>query len=222
MSHIIQGGILSYPNLFVPKMPPNPRPGQKARFSCMILIPIEMDIKDLQGICYSMLKEKWGDNTDRLLEVGFNNQPNGLKWPFRKDNVKRDGSKRFDETKYKCFIQPWTENQPGLVDRYAGPDGKPLKILQPAQDKLYAGCKVNVSVNPFVYDNSGNRGVGLGLVNVQHWADGERLDNRVAAEDEFQAEQRPTVDLGAVGGNVVQMPGAADGPRGAKLNDLFS
>jgi len=222
MAYIIRGGVLSYPNLFVPKLPPNPKPGQKARFSCMILIPTELDIKELQAICYNLLKEKWGDKTDALLEAGFQNQPNGLKWPFRKDNLKRDGSKRYDETKYKCFITPWSENQPGLVDRYAGPDGKPLKITQPQQDKLYAGCFVNVSVNPFVYDNSGNRGVNLGLVNIQHWDKGERLDNRIAAEDEFQAEQRPAADLAAADTNVVAGPGAAEGPRGAKLNDLFS
>lgn len=228
MSYIVEGAVLSYPQLFVPKLPMDAKPGQKARYSAMLLIPQSLDINALQQICYNLLREKWGDKTDDLLAAGQRREPNGLKWPFRKDNLKRDGSKRFDETLYKCFIACWSESQPGLVDRYAGPDGKPLKILQPRQDKFYAGCVVNASLNPYLYDNQGNRGVGLGLVNLQFWADGTRLDNRVAAEDEFKAEARPTADLSSMGDNVVPGPGAggaapgAAGPRGAGLNDLFA
>lgn len=222
MLYQIKNVVLSYPQLFVPKMPPNAKPGQKARYSCMILIPHDVDIKGLQEACYNLLLEKWGDKTQALVEAGMQNQPNGLRWPFRKDNVRRDGGKRYDETKYKCYITPWSESPPGMVDRYAGPDGKPLPITQASNDKFYAGCVVNVSVNPFVYDNQGNRGVNFGLGNLQFWADGERLDNRVSAQDEFQAEARPTADLGAVdNSNVVAGPGAG-ASRGSALNGLFN
>lgn len=214
MAHI-HGAILSYPNLFIPKLPPNARPGQKARYSCMILLPHAVadseEVKALQAICFNMLKEKYGENTETLLQAGFANQPIGLKWPFRKDNMKRDGSQRFDPTKFKCFISPWSESAPGLVGRYAGKDGKPEKILTPSQDKFYPGCVVNVSVNPFLYDQAGNRGVAFGLNNVQFWGDGERLDNRVAAEDDFQAEARPVADLSALQADTgsAGVPGAA-------------
>lgn len=226
MAYTLKGVTLSYPNLYVPKLPPNAQPGRKARYSCMALLPIDLDYTDLQEACYKLLKDKWGDRTDELLQAGMNRDPNGLRWPFRKDNLKRDGSKRFDETKYKGFITPWSESQVGLVDKYYGPDGKLIKLASPDPSKLYAGCIINISVNPFVYDNQGNRGVNLGLVAVQHWGDGERLDNRVNPDDVFSGEQMPTVDLSAVANNVVPGPGTAGGPvadssKASKLQDLF-
>jgi len=226
MSYILREVVLSYPNLFVPKIPPNARPGQKARYSAMILIPQSVDISDLQKVVYNLMKDRWGDKTDELLQAGMANQPNGLRWPFRKDNLKRDGTKRYDEATYKCFITPWSETQPGLVDCYVGTDGKPLKITQPDQTKLYAGCVVNVSVNPFVYDNTGNRGVNFGLVNMQHWGDGERLDNRVAAEDQFQGRERPTSsitddDAPFDGSAPVGGPAAGPGSKGSMLGNLI-
>src|SRR5690348_14202764 len=131
MAHTIKGAVLSYPVLYVPKLPPNAQPGRKARYSCMALIPNEVDIQELQAACFKLLKDKWGDRTEELLQAGMANQPNGLRWPFRKDNLKRDGSKRYDETKFKCFITPWSESQPGLVDKYYGPDGKLIKLMTP-------------------------------------------------------------------------------------------
>lgn len=229
MGYILRGVVLSYPQLFTPKLPPNARPGQKARYSAQFLIPKDLNIRELEEICLNMLVEKWGEKVQEMLSYP---PPNNLKWPFRRDNIKQDGSKRFDEEKYKCFISAWSESPPGLVERYAGPDGKPKKVLQPSQDLFYPGAVVNVSVNPFVYDQTGNRGVNFGLQNLQMWDKGERLDNRVAAEDQFTAEAPPAVDLsqvaqpGAGAGDQpvtsVQGTAAAAGGRGAALSNLFS
>jgi hypothetical protein len=222
MAYTIKGVTLSYPVLFTPRLPPNARPGQKARYSCMALIPHEVDVQEVQAACYKLLKDKFGDKVDELLKHGMQGLPSGLRWPFRKDNMKRDGSKRFDETKYKFFISPWSETPPGLVDKHYGPDGKLVKLTSPDTSKLYPGCIVNISVNPFVYDNQGNRGVNLGLVAVQHWADGERLDNRVNPDDVFSGEALPTVDLAAVAtATEHETTPSATGSKGSQLQDLF-
>lgn len=220
---VIKGAVLSYPVLFTPKLPKNARPGQNPRYSCTLLIPIDLDITEVQQATYAMMKEKWGERLDELLQAP---PPGNLKWPFRKDNKKLDGTKRFDETRFKCFIPAWSETAPGLVDRYAGPDGKAMRILSPNTNKFYAGCYVNASVNPFVFDQSGNRGASMGLQNLQMWADGERLDNR-ADGSEFQVESRPAVDLAqhnAEQGAAAPLPGDAAGPgsRGRVLNNLFT
>lgn len=222
MSYILRGVVLSYPQLFTPKLPPNARPGQKARYSAQFLIPKELNIRELEEICFNLLVEKWGDKVQEMLSYP---PPNNLKWPFRRDNVKQDGSKKYDEEKFKCYISAWSESPPGLVERYAGPDGKPKKVLQPSQDMFYPGCIVNASVNPFVFDQTGNRGVAFGLQNLQMWENGERLDNRVAAEDQFTAEARPTADLSQV--QQPQQPAATGaapqtGGRGGALANLFT
>lgn len=217
----LTGVTLSYPHLFTPRPVVNPRPGQKPRFQAMLLVPRDMDIMEPQQACYQLLKDKYGDATDQMIQ---NKQ---LKWPFRTDNLKQDGSPRFDPTKFKCFINVWSESQPGLVDRYQGPDGKPVKILQATQDKFYAGCVVNVTVNAFIFDQAGNRGAALGLNNMQFWADGERLDNRTAAEDDFAGDPRPEASLdqmgqSGAGTNGAAAPPAGQGSKGAPLANLFS
>src|SRR5690349_8942686 len=151
MSYILRGVTLSYPQLFTPKLPPNARQGQKARYSAQFLIPTGLNIRELEEVCLNLLVEKWGDKVQEMLSFP---PPNNLKWPFRRDNRKQDGSPKYDETKFKCYISAWSESPPGLVERYAGPDGKPKKILQPSADLLYPGSVVNVSVNPFVYDQT--------------------------------------------------------------------
>ncbi len=110
------------------------------------------------------------------------------------------------------------------MSRWADPNDlkrKPLKITDPAQ--IFAGCIVKASVNPFAYDQTGNRGVAFGLQNIQLWQnqDLKRLDNRANAEDEFTAEAAPEgalASLAASGGGTA----AAGGVKGKALNDLFS
>ena len=58
---------------------------------------------------------------------------------------------------------------------------------------------MRASFTAFAYDNNGNVGVSFGLNNVQKLREGTRLDNRVAATDEFTADltQEP-VDIDAL------------------------
>ena len=54
-------------------------------------------------------------------------------------------------------------------------------------DEVYCGCKVRATLSVFAYDKAGNRGISFGLNNVQKLGDGERLDGRLRAEDDFEA-----------------------------------
>ncbi|HVZ42983.1 MAG TPA: ssDNA-binding protein, partial [Ramlibacter sp.] len=53
--------------------------------------------------------------------------------------------------------------------------------------ELYAGLIVRASVRPYYYPQQGG-GIAFGLGNIQVLRDGPRLDNRLAAEDEFEAD----------------------------------
>ena len=58
--------------------------------------------------------------------------------------------------------------------------------------EVYSGCKVRATLSVFAYEKAGNRGVSFGLNNVQKLDDGERLDGRLKAEDDFGAiEDKP-------------------------------
>ena len=199
MSVITPKCVISYPHLFTPQMPPNPRPGQKARFACVLLFPHVMDEEDqalfrvMKQAAVAKGVEKWGSE-EKVQELLAMEGIHRLKWPFRKDNQKADGTVKWDKEKFQCFISPWSEVQPGVVSRWADPNDprhKPMKIIDPS--KIFAGCIVKASVNPFAYDQTGNRGIAFGLQNIQLWQneDVERLDNRANAEDEFRAEPAP-------------------------------
>jgi hypothetical protein len=98
-----------------------------------------------------------------------------------------------------------------------------MKITDPS--KVFAGCIVKASVNPFAYEQTGNRGIAFGLQNIQLWQheDVERLDNRANAEDEFSAEAAPEGALASLqSSGPAAGAGAASGAKGKALSDLFS
>ncbi len=64
-------------------------------------------------------------------------------------------------------------------------DRRRIPITDPLE--LYSGCYVRASINFFAFNTNGNKGVAAGLGNIQKWAEGEPLNGRVRAEDEFEA-----------------------------------
>ena len=46
---------------------------------------------------------------------------------------------------------------------------------------------VRASISFYPFNTNGNRGIACGLQNIQFWCDGEPLNGRVRAEDEFDA-----------------------------------
>lgn len=118
--------------------------------------------------------------------------------PFRMDG---------DEKGYpegSVFINVRTEQKPGCVYAHAaaGSD-KPAPIPEEQiETELYPGCFVRATVVAFGYDREGNRGVSFALNNIQKLGEGERLDNRKAAVDEFD------VDLSAAPAELDDLLGA--------------
>lgn len=180
---------LSYPHLFEPWAGVNPRPGQEPKYSCALVFePEHVDPKT--DPYYKMMKEA-------VVAAGQLFWPNGkfeamlkkgqLRLPFREDWE----AKGYAED--SIFINPRTTSKPGIVMPHAGSDGKPVDLTD--TDLVYAGCYVRASVTAFGYDNSGNLGVSFALNNLQWLENGERLDNRKAASEEFDAVEEAPDDL---------------------------
>ena len=76
------------------------------------------------------------------------------------------------------FLNANSNTKPGIVDKDLN------EILDP--EEVYSGCWGRASINFFAYDSNGNRGVGVGLNNIQKLRDGERLGAaRASAESDF-------------------------------------
>lgn len=107
------------------------------------------------------------------------------------DKEDRDGA----EYKGQMFSNAKTnakKGRPGIVLK----NGTKLVDPDDIMDKVYSGCQAQVSITAYYFDNSGNKGIALALNNVMKWADGERLDGNISAEDEFADLVDPDDDDG--------------------------
>ena len=90
--------------------------------------------------------------------------PTNLKTPLHDGDMDRPDDPACANSYYfNCS----SKKRPGVVDRDVN------AILDP--EEVYSGCYGRVSVNFYPYDNSGNRGIGVGLNHVQKLSDGTPL-----------------------------------------------
>ena len=145
--------------------------GQQPKYSVCILIPKD-DKKTLDKIAAAMdeavqegIASKWGGK-----------KPKNLHIPLRDGDEER--ADEAPEYEGMMFFNANSNNAPGVVD-------KDLNVILDTEE-FYSGCWGRASVNFFPYDSNGNRGIGVGLNNLQKLKDGERLGgSRASAEDDF-------------------------------------
>ena len=142
---------------------------QDAKYSVCLLIPKEdkATIKKIKAAIDAAVQDgissKWGGK-----------KPANLKLPLRDGDVDRPEDPAYADS---YFINATSQEQPGVVDR------KRVKITDPLA--IYSGCYIRASINIYPFNANGNRGIAAGLSNIQFWEDGEPLNGRVRAEDEF-------------------------------------
>lgn len=176
-------GILSFPVLFTPRPVVQ---GGEPRYSVNLLLdPKQQTLPEfvaMKRAVAQVIDEKWG--TGKARDRAFVDR---LTLPFL----------RCEDMKYQgynipggLFIRPWTKNRPGVVDANRN------EITVPGD--VWAGQLARLTVSPFAYQQTGNMGVNFALNNVQICrTDGERLDGRKAAQDDFddyRDANAPTAD----------------------------
>lgn len=166
---VITGKVrFSYVNIFKSRAF---REGQDAKYSICLLIPKE-DKATLHKLAVAMdeavqegISSKWGGK-----------KPKNLHLPLRDGDEER--AEEAPEYEGMMFLNANSNTKPGIVDKDLN------EILDP--DEVYSGCWGRASINFFPYDSNGNRGVGVGLNNIQKLKDGEHLGAaRAKAEDDF-------------------------------------
>lgn len=151
----------SYANVFEPRAAGE---DGEARFSISMIFPKDTDLSEMKACAKEAIKAKWGDKP-----------PKNLHLPFRDGDEDREDDPAYENS---IFVNASSKNKPGLVDAKVKP------ILD--EDEFYSGCYARATVNFFAFDKNGNRGVGVGLNNIQKIKDGDRLDSRKSAEADFE------------------------------------
>jgi hypothetical protein len=155
---------------FVHVFEPQSINGSEPKYSCSFIIP-KSDTETIRAVQAAIEQAK----QDGISKWGGKIPPN-LKLPLRDGDIDRP-----DDTAYadSYFINANSKEKPGVVDRRRLPVTDPLE--------LYSGCYVRASIQFFPFNTNGNRGIAAGLGNIQKWVDGEPLNGRARAEDEFGA-----------------------------------
>ncbi len=156
---------------FVHVFEPQSVNGSEPKYSISLIIP-KSDTETLNKIRAAIEEarqngaaSKWGGKI-----------PPNLKMPLRDGDVDRPDDDAYANA---YFINANSNEKPGIVDRKRVPITDPLAI--------YSGCYVRASINFYPFNSNGNKGISAGLANIQFWCDGEPLNGRVRAEDEFDA-----------------------------------
>lgn len=173
---VTAAGRLSYPNLFTPRQA-NEQAAPK--YSATLLIP-KSDTTTVARV-QAAIDAAVQDGVDRrVFKTAID--PAQSKFPPLRDGDKPNDS---GEPRGPEFAGHW------FISAKAGTQRKPFVVdqqLQPIIDEndIYAGCYVNMAVQFFAYENSGNKGISAALVGVQFAKDGDRLGGpALEAEDVF-------------------------------------
>lgn len=144
---------------------------QEAKYSICLLIPKKdkATIAKLQAAIDEAVEDgiasKWGGK-----------KPANLKLPLRDGDEER--ADEAPEYKGMYFLNANSTQKPGVVDKDVN------EILDP--DDVYSGCWGRASINFYAFNTNGNRGIGVGLNNIQKLQDGDRLGTaRDSAENDF-------------------------------------
>lgn len=120
-------------------------------------------IARLKAAVAQAVTDKWGAK-----------KPVNLRMPFRDQ-----GEKSYEGYEAGAlFFTASSKQKPGLIDSMKN------DIID--ETEFYSGAYARATLRVYAYEVSGNRGVGIGLQNVQKLRDGEPLSGRLKAQDEFE------------------------------------
>lgn len=195
--------ILSFPKVFTPEAFSE---GDKEKYSATFVFPPEVQgqLKAIRAAALEVGREKFGSTFDEKVKKGK------LHWPFREIDDDENAEKGYPEG--STFIRARSEKKPQIVSIYPDPSngGKPAQITD--EDEIYAGVVVNATLDVFAFEGKLNSGVTFGLGNLQKVRDGERLDGRLPATSEFEADADAAADLDDLDTD----GGAAEPPKARK------
>lgn len=182
---------LSFPNLLVPRAGNSKNPNAKPKFSAsLVFFPEQLatpagkaTIAAINAAVLAVATAKFGDKGAEMVKKGKLNTP------------LRDDAEAKDYPEGALFLNARTEQKPACVYSWASPEsvaaGKPKPQTmtdEQIKKEMYAGAKVRASLTAFYYDVEGNKGIGVALNNLQKVGEGQRIDGRKAAEDEFDVD----------------------------------
>lgn len=160
----------SYVNVFEPR-----EIGGEKKYSVTLLIP-KSDTQTYQNIMAEINKIL----QESISSVFGGVMPSNPAIPvYDGDGLRPNGEAFGVECKGHWVLSAKSNNAPEVVDAGINP------II--SKNEFYSGCYGRASIRFYAYNKNGNKGVGCGLGNVQKLEDGQPLDGRTTASEDFGA-----------------------------------
>jgi len=129
--------------------------------------------KALVDACNEVAKKEWKKSYAEARDAG------GYTLPFHKG----DSENKWDRGPGIIFCTlAAVINRPGII----AADGT-THLTEDGEDQFYSGCYARASVNPYV-PKGWRKTMAIGMNNLQKLDEGERLDSRSNAEDDFGSD----------------------------------
>lgn len=167
---------LSYAKIHTPEVDD----AGKTKYSCALIID-KSDKASMDAI-NGILKEMEADVK----------AANKGKLPPRWKSPIRDGDEeKPDDEVYagKIWLNCSSKNKPSLFKKVSG-EVVPID----SEDEMYSGCYVKAKINFFTFDVDGNKGIGVGLLGLFKWKDGEKLSGGGASANDFEDDDTEDFD----------------------------
>lgn len=159
----------SYVNIFEPRA----INGGEEKYSITILIS-KTDVDTYQRIMAEINKTLQEHVSDVFKGV----MPANPSLPLYDGDGLRPSGEPFGAECKGCWVMSAkSNNAPEIVDATCQP------II--SKNECYSGCYGRVSLRFYAYNQNGNKGIGCGLGNVQKLEDGQPLDGRTTASEDF-------------------------------------
>lgn len=179
MNNLVTGKVrFSYANVFEPRASQN---GGDPKYSITLLIP-KSDKDTYQRIMAEINKTLQENVADTFKGV----MPANPRMPiYDGDGLRESGEAFGPECKGCWVISAKSNTAPEIVDANC------QSII--SKNEFYSGCYGRASIRFYAYNQNGNKGIGCGLGNVQKLEDGQPLDGRTTAAEDFGTPyQAPT------------------------------
>ena len=150
--------------------------GGTPKFSVSLIIP-KSDTVTVDKI-KAAIEAAYKEGESKLKGNSKSVQPlSAIKTPLRDGDTERP-----DDPAYKdsYFLNANSSTAPGIVDADCEP------ILQ--RSEVYSGVYGRASINFYAFNTNGNRGIAVGLNNLQKIRDSEPLGGKASAESDFAGE----------------------------------
>lgn len=162
----------SYVNAWEPKS----INGGAPKYSVSLIIP-KSDTKTIERI-QAAIQAAYEEGQGKLKGNGKSVPAlSVLKTPLRDGDAERPDDEAYADS---YFVNANSGTAPGIVDADRSP------IID--RSEVYSGVYGRASINFYVFNSNGNKGIACGLNNLQKIRDGEPLGGKSRAEDDFATE----------------------------------